>query len=98
MTNTATTDEATAERLERRWFAALKAASAARTECEDLLEVIERARSDWRAARLRLLGLESLRDALGDELASIDAERDARARGDRADPDDGIGREVQSAA
>ena len=76
MTNLATIDEATAERLERRWFAALKAASAARSECEDLLEVIDRAKSDWRAARLRLLKLESLRDALGEDLAAIDMEHD----------------------
>ena len=76
MTNLATTDEATVERLERRWFAALKAASAARTECEDLLELIDRAKCDWRAARVKLLKLEGLRDALGEELALIDVERD----------------------
>ncbi len=98
MTNTATTDEATAERLERRWFAALKAASAARSECEDLLEVIERARSDWRAARRRLPAPQPPRAARGQPRAARAPERDARARGDRADPDDGIGREVQSAA
>jgi hypothetical protein len=32
--------DAAAERLERRWFAAFKAASAARTECEELVRVV----------------------------------------------------------
>ena len=98
MTNAATTDETTAERLERRWFAALKAASGARSECEELLEVIDRAKSDWRAARLRLLKLEGLRDALGDAVAAIDAERDARACSDRAGAADAGECEVMSAA
>lgn len=72
--------DSTAELLERRWFAALKAVSLARSECKALLETIECARAAWDRARLRLAELENLRDSLGDELASIDAERDDRAR------------------
>ena len=71
MDRTAVCDGA-AERLERRWFAAQRAASEARSECETLLEVRAMADAAWRSARLRLAELEALRDALGDELASLD--------------------------
>jgi hypothetical protein len=59
--------------LERRWFAAFKAASGARAECEALLDAMALAEAAWRAARLRLSGLEALRDALGDELELLDS-------------------------
>lgn len=65
--------DAAANLLERRWFAAFKAASAARAECEELLEAMGLAEAAWRAARFRLYGLEALRDALGDELESLDS-------------------------
>jgi chromosome segregation ATPase len=61
-----------AERLERRWFAAFKAASSARAECEDLLEAMERTEMAWNRARARLSELEALRDCLGEELAELD--------------------------
>jgi hypothetical protein len=64
--------EAALEKLERRWFATFKAASAARAECEALLETMEKFEDAWNRARVRLAKLESLRDALGDELAALD--------------------------
>lgn len=82
MTIRHTGSESAAELLERRWFAALKAASTTRAECETLLEAIERTKVAWNRARARLAELESLRDSLGDELAALDAERDERARRD----------------
>jgi hypothetical protein len=65
--------DAAANLLERRWFAAFKAASGARAECEALLDAMALAEAAWRAARLRLSGLEVLRDALGDELELLDS-------------------------
>jgi chromosome segregation ATPase len=62
-----------AERLERRWFAAFKAASNVRAECEELLDAMERSEQAWNRARARLSELEALRDALGEELALLDA-------------------------
>lgn len=64
--------DAAAERLERRWFAAFKAASGARAECEDLLDAMAQAEAAWNDARARLAELEALRDALGEELAELD--------------------------
>jgi hypothetical protein len=63
---------AAAEMLERRWFAAFKAASAARAECETLLEAMQMTEAAWTRARVRLCQLESLRDALGEELEGLD--------------------------
>jgi hypothetical protein len=60
------------EMLERRWFAAFKAASEARAECETLVEELEMIELAWSRARTRLARLESLRDALGEELAELD--------------------------
>jgi hypothetical protein len=64
--------DAAANLLERRWFSSITAARTAEVECEVLREVMERAEVAWRRARLQLAELESLRDALGDELAAID--------------------------
>ncbi len=61
-----------ANMLERRWFAAFKAASATRTECEELLESMAIMQAAWSRARERLAALESLRDALGEELETMD--------------------------
>jgi chromosome segregation ATPase len=65
--------DVSAERLERRWFAAFKAASDVRAECEELLEAMEQTELAWNRARARLSELEALRDALGEELAELDA-------------------------
>jgi hypothetical protein len=64
--------DAAADMLERRWFAAFKAASAVRAECEALLESIESTEAAWARAREQLAKLESLRDSLGEELAELD--------------------------
>jgi hypothetical protein len=65
--------DAAADLLQRRWFAAFKAASGVRAECEALLEMIALSEAAWRRARVRLSELEALRDALGEELEVIDA-------------------------
>ena len=67
---------AAAEMLERRWFAAFKAASVARTECEALVEALRMTQAAWNEARNRLIKLETLRDALGDELAELDGQKE----------------------
>jgi hypothetical protein len=72
MSNRFMDGEAAAEVLERRWFAAFKAASCARAECEALIETIMTAEAAWAEARERLAKLESLRDALGEEVAELD--------------------------
>jgi hypothetical protein len=61
-----------ADRLERRWFAAFKAASAVRGECEALLGEMERVQRAWNHARIRLADFEAVRDLLGEELARSD--------------------------
>jgi hypothetical protein len=55
--------------LERRWFAAHKAASGLRTECEILREVMNTAQANWRDARSKLANLDALCNALQDEYA-----------------------------
>jgi hypothetical protein len=64
--------DAAANLLERRWFAAFKAASGVRAECEALLESLALTQSAWSRARARLSELEALRDALGEELEALD--------------------------
>ena len=59
--------------LERRWFSSITAVRTAEAECEVLREVMELAETAWRRARTQLAELEYLRDALGDELAALDA-------------------------
>ncbi|MGO8974396.1 MAG: hypothetical protein ACLQJ0_09720 [Steroidobacteraceae bacterium] len=75
-----------AERLERRWFAAFKAASNARAECEELLDAMEQTEAAWNRSRARLSELEALRDSLGEELAELDAARPEEAREERNRP------------
>ena len=76
MTNRDSDGDAAANLLERRWFAAFKAASGVRAECEALLESIALTQAAWGRARERLSELEALRDALGEELEALD-EREA---------------------
>ena len=64
--------DAAAALLERRWFAAFKAASGARAECEILLDSMALTQDAWSRARVRLSELEALRDALGEELDALD--------------------------
>jgi hypothetical protein len=63
--------DASADMLERRWFAAYKSAEAMRAECDMLREVLVAAEAAWRRALTQLAELETLRDVLGDELAWI---------------------------
>jgi hypothetical protein len=90
MLNRDTVGDAAANLLERRWFAAFKAASGVRAECETLLESMALTQAAWGRARARLSELEALRDALGEELEALD-EREA------ANPAEDS-REVMSAA
>jgi hypothetical protein len=72
MVNRYADGDAAANLLERRWFAAFKAASGVRAECEALLELMEHTQAAWSRARARLCTLEALRDALGEELEAFD--------------------------
>jgi hypothetical protein len=65
------TEDISAVLLEHRWFAAFKAASRVRAECETLLDAIDAQERAWNEARIRLAELEMLRDRLGEQLASI---------------------------
>jgi chromosome segregation ATPase len=69
-----TAEDAATDRLERRWFAAFRAASAARAECEALLEQREQIEATWNQARVRLAEIEAMRDALGDELMQMEGQ------------------------
>lgn len=60
--------------LERRWFSSITSVRTMQAECEVLREVMEVAEAAWRCARTRLAELESLRDALGDQLTDIDGQ------------------------
>jgi hypothetical protein len=71
------TEDAAADRLERRWFAAFHAASVARAECEALIDQMERVEMAWNHARVRLAEIEAIRDALGDELNQLHDQRSA---------------------
>jgi hypothetical protein len=85
MINRYTDRDAAANLLERRWFAAFKAACGVRTECEALLELMENTQIAWSRARARLGALEALRDALGEELEAFDgSEEQVRAENSRA--------------
>ena len=72
MFNRCMDNDAAADMLERRWFAAFKAASGVRAECEALLESMTLTHAAWTEARVRLSELEALRDALGEELEALD--------------------------
>jgi hypothetical protein len=72
--------EPAAELLERRWFAALRAARSVQAECEVLLGVMELTEDSWRRARARLVELETLRDALGEQLTCVDGQQHSVTR------------------
>jgi hypothetical protein len=94
MINRYTDRDAAANLLERRWFAAFKAASGVRAECEALLESMAITQAAWGRARARLSELEALRDALGEELEALDECESERERHSPADHSN----EVMSAA
>jgi hypothetical protein len=65
--------------LERRWFAADRAAAEVQSECDALTRALDLTLAALRDARARFSHLEALRDALGDELAAIDQRAPRRA-------------------
>jgi hypothetical protein len=66
-------DEAVRMQIERRWFALHRAAGELREECQVLAGVMQVTQDDWRETRARLCEIEAARDALGEELARLDA-------------------------
>jgi hypothetical protein len=62
-------NESDAVLLERRWFAAHKAAHTMRAECVILREVMHTAHANWRDARAKLANLDALCSVLEDEYA-----------------------------
>jgi len=58
--------------LERRWFAADRAAAEIQSECDALARALDLTQAALHDARARCSHLEALRDALGDELAAIE--------------------------
>ena len=58
--------------LERRWFAADRAAAEVQSQCDALARTLDLTQAALREARARCSHLEALRDALGDELAAVD--------------------------
>jgi hypothetical protein len=68
-------EDRSAALLERRWFAADRAAAESRIECAALAEVLQMAQSAWQAARARLERLETLRDTMGDELSAVNEQQ-----------------------
>lgn len=71
--------------LERRWFATDSAYTAQLQECESICRSLELVAKSWSQARSRLLDLEALRDALGEQLARADAESDRAVVSNRGD-------------
>jgi hypothetical protein len=84
-------DDAAANVVERRWFAASAQAKVMRDECDVLREVMDLAEEAWRRSRAQLAELEMLRDALGERLAAAQA-------GPERLPTNASGRGVLSAA
>lgn len=67
-----TDPDSAANLLERRWFAAFKAASAARAQCEALLEQMAATQIAWNRAREQLVLLETLRDSLAEQMEAAE--------------------------
>jgi chromosome segregation ATPase len=82
-------DDAVANLIERRWFAASAKVRALQDECEVLREVMDQAAMAYRGARAQLAQLEALRDGLGQRLAHLDEVRQplvvfTESRGERS--------------
>jgi hypothetical protein len=65
-------EDSESDLLERRWFAAARAATEMQSECAALARVLDLTHAALHDARARCSHLEALRDALGGELADID--------------------------
>jgi hypothetical protein len=72
MSATSPAEDSAATLIERRWFAAARAADQTRAECDALARVRDMAEDAWRSARLRLSHLEAVCEALGEEMSAID--------------------------
>lgn len=77
MTEIDAESEVASDRLERRWFACMRAASAKRAQCEALLEVMASVKASWHESRIELGRLEELRDALAEAIDGLAVERRA---------------------
>jgi hypothetical protein len=64
-------EDSDSDLLERRWFAAARAASEIQSECNALARVLALTAEALRDARARCSHAEELRDALGGEVAEI---------------------------
>lgn len=65
-------DDAAANLIERRWFAASAKVKTLQDECDIMQKVMEQAAQAYRGARLRLAQLESLRDGLAERLTPLE--------------------------
>jgi hypothetical protein len=65
-------EDSESDLLERRWFAADRAAAEAQSQCDALARALDLTHAALRDARARRSHLEALRDALSDELAAVD--------------------------
>jgi hypothetical protein len=88
-------DDAMANLVERRWFAASRAVTEMHGDCEVLREVKDLADEAWRRARAQLADLETLRDALAERLAEREGLLERALHSVDRDP---VNREALSAA
>jgi hypothetical protein len=72
-------EDSESDLLERRWFAADRAAAEVQSLCDALAGALDLTHAALRDARARCSHLEALRDALGDELAAVDQRAPQRA-------------------
>ena len=72
MSNVHLAEDSASNLLERRWFAADRAAAEVQSECDALARALDLTHAALHDARARFSHLEAVRDALGDELAAID--------------------------
>jgi hypothetical protein len=68
-------DDAAANLIERRWFAACAKVKTLQDECEVMREVMEQAAMAYRGARTQLAHLEALREGLAQRLAHPEGAR-----------------------
>jgi hypothetical protein len=72
-------EDSESDLLERRWFAADRAAAEIQSQCDALARALDLTHAALRDARARCSHLQALRDALGDELAAVDQRSPQRA-------------------
>jgi chromosome segregation ATPase len=72
-------EDSESDLLERRWFAADRAAAEIQSQCDALARALDLTHAALRDARAKCSHLQALRDALGDELAAVDQRSPQRA-------------------